>query len=97
MKTIHFFFFSILAFAFTSCQATAQDANTKRDIANIKAAYAALNQRNWDAFAALCDGENYTEVNVGMAPVKGRGDWFKLESEKSSSLTKLANHAVRNV
>ena len=46
------------------------DPNEARDITNIKAAYDALNQRNWDAFAALCAG-NFVEVNAGPAPTKG--------------------------
>lgn len=70
MKTIHFFLFSIMALVFTSCQSNAQDANTKRDIANIKAAYEALNQRNFDAFVALC-ADDYVDVNVAPTPTKG--------------------------
>lgn len=70
MKTFRFFLLAFLAFSFNACTAEAQDATTKRDFANIRAAYEALNQRNWDAFSALCT-DDYVEVNVGPAPTKG--------------------------
>lgn len=60
--------FALLLFA--ACQ-QAGNPNDARNIANIKAAYDALNQRNWDAFAALCDGENFVELNIAPAPTKG--------------------------
>lgn len=37
---------------------------------NINLAYDALSRKDWTAFAALC-ADNYTEVNVGPAPVVG--------------------------
>lgn len=71
MKPNSIFFLLLLSGSFMGCQKTAQDADTARDIANIKAAYEALNRRDFDAFAALCDGENYVDVNVAPAPVRG--------------------------
>lgn len=68
MKTNHFFFLLFLVGSLQSCQS--QNSNTARDIANIKAAYEALNQRNWDAFAALC-ADDYVDVNVAPMPTKG--------------------------
>ena len=69
MKTVHFLFIAFFFASFQSCQN--QSAIADKNIANIKAAYEALNQRNWDAFTALCDGENYVDVNVGPTPTKG--------------------------
>lgn len=55
---------------FAACQ-QAGNPNDAKNTANIKAAYDAFNQRNWDALAALCDGENFTELNVAPTPAKG--------------------------
>lgn len=63
--------------------AQAQD-NTARDMANIKAAYQHLNQRNWEAFAALCDADNFVEANVGPMPVKGV--WNAIELYKQFAM-----------
>jgi len=52
-----------------SNSAFAQDM-TAKNIATIKAAYDALNRKDWAGFAALC-APNYTEVNVGPAPAVG--------------------------
>lgn len=37
----------------------------------IRAAYDALNRHDWDAFAALCDEDKYTDINVGPVPMAG--------------------------
>lgn len=68
MKTIHFLFLLLFVSSLQGCQS--QNPNTARDIANIKATYEALNQRNWDAFAAMCADE-YVDVNVAPMPTKG--------------------------
>lgn len=60
--------FLLLVFLFACSQAN--DPTTAKNEATIRAAYEALNQRNWDAFAALC-AENYTDLNVGPAPTQG--------------------------
>jgi len=65
MKLISIFALTL----FCACN-QAGDPNAEKNLANIKTAYDALNQRNWDAFAALCD-ENYTEVNVAPTPTVG--------------------------
>lgn len=46
----------------------------------IRAAYDALNRKDWNAFAALCDEKKYTDVNV--APVTTVGVWEALEGYK---------------
>lgn len=70
MKSNFIFLFALLAITFQSCQNQSQNANADRDIANIKAAYEALNQRDWDAFAAKC-ADNFTDVNVAPTPTTG--------------------------
>lgn len=37
----------------------------------IRAAYDALNRKDWNAFAALCDERNYTDVGVAPLPLTG--------------------------
>ncbi|MEK7253675.1 MAG: ester cyclase, partial [Bacteroidota bacterium] len=71
MKTIHFLLLTLACAAFQSCQNAGVSGADAKNIATIKQAYEHLNQRNWDAFAALCDGENYVDVNVAPTPTKG--------------------------
>lgn len=47
----------------------AQDMTAKNK-ASIQAAYDALNRKDWSAFSALC-APNFTDLNVGPAPVVG--------------------------
>ncbi len=49
------------------------DPNAKMETAkqNIRAAYDALNRHDWDAFAALCDPDKYTDINTGPVPMAG--------------------------
>lgn len=42
--------------------------NTKQ---NIRSAYDALNRHDWNAFAALCDADKYTDINVAPVPMVG--------------------------
>lgn len=65
MKTFAFF----LLVTLFACTQPGDPATAKNE-ASTRAAYEALNQRDWDGFAALCD-ENYTELNVAPAPTKG--------------------------
>lgn len=69
MKQIKFFTL-VLAFlgSFTPI-ATAQDM-AKKNADALRAAYDALNRRDWAGFAAMCD-PNFTDVNVGPAPAVG--------------------------
>lgn len=38
---------------------------------NIHAAFDALNRRDWDAFAALCDADKFVDINVAPLPLLG--------------------------
>ena len=73
MKIIHFPLLAMLLFAANlhgqAKQASAEN-KVDKNIATIKAAYEALNQRNWEAFAASC-AANYTEENVAPTPTVG--------------------------
>jgi ketosteroid isomerase-like protein len=69
MKTFKFFALT-LTFLFSALGAGYAQRSVEQDITNIKAAYDALNRKDWAAFAAL-SSPNYTEVNVGGAPVTG--------------------------
>lgn len=67
MKTIKFF---TLVFLLATLQsAFGQDMSSKAK-SNIQSAYDALNRRDWASFKALC-ADNYTDLNVGPAPVTG--------------------------
>ncbi|MBI5914620.1 MAG: nuclear transport factor 2 family protein [Bacteroidetes bacterium] len=65
MKAFAFF----LLVSLFACTQPGDPATAKQE-ANIRAAYEALNQRDFDAFAALC-AENYTDVNVAPTPTVG--------------------------
>jgi ketosteroid isomerase-like protein len=68
MKTFRFFTaLSLSLFLFTCSFAQDMTARNKK---NILAAYDALSRRDMAAFAAVCAPE-YTDVNVGPAPVQG--------------------------
>ncbi|MDX1941706.1 MAG: ester cyclase family protein [Saprospiraceae bacterium] len=55
--------------------------NAQKDAkATIQNAYDALNRKDWNAFAALCDEKNYTDVNVAPTPIMGV--WNALEAYK---------------
>lgn len=72
MKTLHFFISCIMILLFHHCQGQS-NANTARDIANIRAAYRAMNNHDWAGLEALCAPE-FVDVNVGPAPIKGIKD-----------------------
>ena len=69
MKKLTFLLLACVALLISLNAAFAQDI-TAKNIATIKAAYDALNRKDWAGFAALC-APNYTEVNVGPAPAVG--------------------------
>lgn len=69
MKTFHFFFCCLLILLTQNCQSQS-NSNQSRDIANIKAAYNALNQRDWPTFQALCT-DDFIDVNAAPTPTKG--------------------------
>ncbi|MEO6039858.1 MAG: nuclear transport factor 2 family protein [Saprospiraceae bacterium] len=54
----------------TALGSSSAQRSAETDKANIRAAYDALNHREWAAFSTLC-APNYTEVNVGPAPAVG--------------------------
>jgi steroid delta-isomerase-like uncharacterized protein len=49
------------------------DPNAKIEMTkqNIRSAYDALNRHDWNAFAALCDADKYTDINVAPEPMVG--------------------------
>jgi len=69
MKNLSLFAIALTLLCVFSNNLFAQDI-TAKNIATIKAAYDALNRKDWAGFAALC-APNYTEVNVGPAPAVG--------------------------
>ncbi len=69
MKTFKFFALT-LTFFFSALGASFAQRSVEKDIANIKAAYDALNRKDWAAFSALCTPD-FTEVNAGGPPAKG--------------------------
>lgn len=60
--------FSIALFCSASLSAQSGDITSTKQ--NILTAYDALSRKDWNAFAAMC-ADNYTDVNVGPAPVTG--------------------------
>lgn len=44
---------------------------TQSNEQKIRAAYEALNRKDWNAFAALCDEKNYRDVGVAPMPLEG--------------------------
>ena len=69
MKQFKFFAFTLI-FLFTNRIGMVAQSSPDKNIANIKAAYDALNRKDWAAFTALCS-PNYVELNVTGAPVAG--------------------------
>lgn len=71
--------FDLAAF---NAQLMGGDPNAKVEMAkqNIRSAYDALNRKDWNAFAMLCDEKTYTDVNVAPTPVVGV--WQALELYK---------------
>lgn len=69
MKQIKIFTLLLALVGAFSLKASAQDVTTQ-NMATIRAAYDALNRKDWAGFAALCD-PNYTDINVGPAPAVG--------------------------
>lgn len=67
MKTIKLFTLALFCAALQTV--SAQDMAAKAKM-NIQSAYDALNRRDWAGFKALC-ADNYTDLNVGPAPVTG--------------------------
>ena len=49
---------------------TAQKEPSDPNLSTVRAAYEAINQRNWAGFAALCD-KDFVDINAGPEPVKG--------------------------
>lgn len=45
--------------------------NIAKNKQNIRAAYDALNSHDWNAFAALCDADKFTDINVTPVPMVG--------------------------
>jgi ketosteroid isomerase-like protein len=69
MKTVRFFILLTAMVTVLFPKANAQD-KLARDKAVIRAAYEALSNKDWSAFAALAN-PNYTEVNAGPSPLTG--------------------------
>ncbi len=71
MKTSLFFQTLSLCLTLSSFfGASAQNDPMSAKYAMVRAAYDAINQRNWTGFAALCD-KDFVDINAGPEPVKG--------------------------
>ncbi len=65
MKYLPFF----LLVLFFACK-QANDPTTAKNEATVRAAYDAVSQHNWEAFAALCSPD-FTDINAGPMPAEG--------------------------